>query len=85
MIFFDLEIFFYGKIFLSDFFLNEIFFPDFVTHFFNHPVSIVHLNPVYYLCLQARPPTAILGEPRPQPCFPPRHDPSDGRFFSHAI
>ena len=31
---------------------------------------------MYYLCLQARPPTAILGEPRTQPCFPPRHDPS---------
>ena len=26
-------------------------------------MSIVHLNPVYYLCLQAQPPTAILGEP----------------------
>jgi len=26
---------------------------------------------------------SILGEPRLQPCFPPRHDPSASRFLSH--
>ena len=45
--------------------------------------QLLFANPVYYLCLQAWPPTAILGEPKLQPCFPPRHDPSASRFLSH--
>ena len=64
-------------------FFFKYFFPRFCNPFFNHPVPIAFANPVYYLCLQAQPPSVILGEPRLQPCFPPRHDPSASRFLSH--
>ena len=60
-------------------------FPRFCNPFFNHPVPTAFANPVYYLCLQAQPPTGFLGEPRTQPCFPPRHDPSVAASYHMTV
>ena len=65
------------------FFLN-VFFPDFCIPFSITQCQFLLSRILCTTCAywHGRH-LSILGEPRLQPCFPPRHDPSASRFLSH--